>query len=78
MFLFKIFFLFIVSWVFVAAQHFFSLVAVNRGYSLVGAWVSHCGGFSRCRAQALGHANFSSCGMWAQELWLPGSRAQAQ
>ena len=24
------------------------------------------------------HVGFSSCGMWAQELQLPGSRAQAQ
>ena len=24
------------------------------------------------------HTGFSNCGMWAQELWLPGSRAQAQ
>ena len=30
-----------------------------------GAWVSHCGGFSFCRARALGTA-FSSCGLWAQ------------
>ena len=24
------------------------------------------------------HAGFSSCGTWAQQLWLTGSRAQAQ
>ena len=24
------------------------------------------------------HAGFSSCGLWAQQLWLAGSRAQAQ
>ena len=27
-----------------------------------GAWASHCGGFSCCRAQALGLSGFSSCG----------------
>ena len=30
----------------------------------------HCGGFSCCGARALG--------TWAQQLWLVGSRAQAQ
>lgn len=32
----------------------FSLVMVERGYSSFGAWASHCGGISCCRAQALG------------------------
>ena len=27
---------------------------------------SHCCGFSHCRAWALGHVGFSSCGIWAQ------------
>ena len=35
-----------------------------------GAWVSHCGGLSCCGAWALGTR--------AQQLWLEGSRAQAQ
>ena len=39
---------------------------------------SHCGGFSCCRARGLGYACFSSYGTWAQQLWLLGSRAQAQ
>ena len=50
-----------------------------------GAWASHCGAFSCCRAQALGTrasvvavGGLSSCGGWAQQLWLVGSRAQAQ
>ena len=47
-----------------------SLVAVSWGYSLsCCARASHCCSFSWCRAQALG------CRL--QELWLPGSRAQA-
>ena len=39
-------------------------------------WVSHCSGFSSCRAWALRQLGFSSCGTWAQlprSLWdLPG------
>ena len=27
---------------------------------------------------ALGHTGFSSCGTWAQYMWLPGSREEAQ
>ena len=37
---------------------------------------SHCGGFTR-GAQAPGHEGFSRCGLWAQQLWLTGSRALA-
>ena len=44
----------------------FSLVVVSRGYS-----VSGCGLLtavaSRCRAQALEYAGFSSCSSWALE-----------
>ena len=59
-----------------------------------GAQASCCGGFSCCRARALGtrasvvaahrlstcgtwaleHVDFSSCSMWAQQLWHSGSR----
>ena len=40
-----------------------------------GAWASHGGSFS---LQSTGfRAHFSSCSTWAQELRLPGSRAQA-
>ena len=50
----------------------------GRGYSLL--W---CAGFSLrwlLLLQSTGSrcAGFSSCGMWAQQLWLVGSRAQAQ
>ena len=38
---------------------------------------SHRDGLPCCGAWALAHTGFS-CGKWAQELWLPGSRAQAQ
>ena len=39
----------------------FSLVVAESGGLLhsSGAWVSHGGGFSCCRAQALGHAGLS-------------------
>ena len=39
---------------------------------------SHGSGFSCCRAWALGQRGFSSLGMWAEQLWLLGLRAQAQ
>ena len=42
-----------------------SQVELSGGYSLVEA--SRCSGFSCCRAQALGHTGFSSCGSWAQQ-----------
>ena len=55
-----------------------SLVAASGGYSLL-----RCAGFSLrwlLLLQSMGsrRAGFSSCGAWAQWLWLVGSRAQAQ
>ena len=42
-------------------------------------WASHCSGFSCCRwSMGSRRVGFSSCSMWAQQLWLAGSRAQAQ
>ena len=63
--------------VFVAA-HGLSLVAASRGYSLL--W---CVGFSMpwlllFRSTVSRRVGFSSCGTWAQQLWLAGSRARAQ
>ena len=46
--------------------------------SSCSAGASHCGGFSCCRARTLGFEGVSSSGTWAQQLQLPGSRAQAQ
>ena len=56
----------------------FSLVASSGGYSLL-----RCVGFSLrwlLLLQSTGsrHVGFRSCGKWAQQLWLAGSRAQAQ
>ena len=75
--LFYIFIYFWLHWVFIAACGL-SLVVASRGYSLL-----QCAGFSLwwlLLLQSMGsrHAGFSSCGMWAQQLWLTGSRAQAQ
>ena len=56
----------------------FSLVVMRGGYSLVVMKGLLIVVTSCCGVQALGHTSFSSCGTWAQELWFPGSRAQAQ
>ena len=71
-------------WVFVAARRF-SLVAARAGATLrCGVRASHCGGFSCCRAWALGARTsvvvargLSSCGSWALERKLSscGTRA---
>ena len=83
-FFFKIYlFIFWLRWVFVAA-HGLSLV-VARGATLrYGVQASHCGGFSCCRARALGARasvvvarGLSSCGSRALERRLSscGTRA---
>ena len=54
----------------------FSLVAASGGATLCcGAQASHCGGFSCCKARALGArasvavvCRLSSCGSWALEV----------
>ena len=56
----------------------FSLVAASGGYSSL--W---CAGFSLRWLLLLWstgwrHVGFGSCGMRAQQLWLVGSRVQAQ
>ena len=57
--------------------HVGSVVVVCR-LSSYGTWALEHRNFSSCGTRALGHAGFSSCGAWAQQLWLEGSRAQAQ
>ena len=64
-------------WVFIAV-HELSLVAASQGYSSL-----RCAGFSfqwllQLRSTDSRSASFSSCGTRAQQLWLTGSRAQAQ
>ena len=80
----KINYLFLVHWVFVAVRGL-SLVAVSGGYSSLrcvgfSLW---CAGLSLrwfllLRSMGSRRMDFSSCGSWAQELWLAGSRVQAQ
>ena len=57
-FLKKLFF--VSAGVFIAV-HELSQVVAGGGYSLVAVCGLHCGGFSCCRAQALGRLGFSSC-----------------
>ena len=70
-------FYFWLHWVFFAA-HGLSLVAASGGYSSL--W---CAGFSLwwlllLQSTGCRRAGFSSCGTWAQQLWLASSRVQAQ
>ena len=76
-YLFILFIYFWLCWVFVAARGL-SLVAASEGHSPL-----QCAGLSLpwpLLLQSTGsrRADFSSCGMWAQQPWLMGSRAQAQ
>ena len=80
-FLNKFIYLFIIyfwlHWVFVAARGL-SLVVASRAYSSL-----RCMGFSLqwpllLRSMGSRHAGFNSCSTRAQQLWLAGSRAQAQ
>ena len=62
---------FCVHWVFITAQTFLWLWRVGSTRHC-GAQASHCGGFSYCGAQALGHG--LSSGTWASLLhvmWEP-------
>ena len=70
-------YLFSAALVFVAARGL-SLFAASGGYSSL-----QCMGFSLrwlllLPSMGSRRAGFSSCGMSAQQLWLTGSRAQAQ
>ena len=64
-------FFFLQHWAFLAFLCRLSPVAASEGYSSCGARASHCGGFSCCRAQALGAwasavaaLKLRSCGVW--------------
>ena len=63
--------------VFVAA-HGLSLVAASRGLSSLWCAGSSLKWLLLLRSTGSRCAGFSSCGTWAQQLWLTGSRAQAQ
>ena len=75
--LFLKFIYFWLRWVFVAVRGL-SLVAASGGYSSL--WWA---GFSLrwlllLRSMGSRCMGFSSCGTWVQQLWLAGSRVQAQ
>ena len=77
LFFLKLFIYFWLHRVFISARGL-SLVAVSRSYSLL-----RCTAFSLrwlLSLQSTGprHTGFSSCGTRPQQLWLAGSRAQAQ
>ena len=72
-----LFIYFWLPWVFVAARGLSPVVA-SGATPRCGARGSHWGGPCCCRARAPGRMGFSSCGTQAQQLWLVGSRAQAQ
>ena len=76
-FLFTLFVYFWLRWVFVAACGLF-LVVASRGYSSL--WCAGQSLWWLLLLQSMGsrRMGFSSCGMRAQQLWLTGSRAQAQ
>ena len=65
----NVLFIYWLRWVLVAVLRL-SLVAASGGYSLLGAWASHCSGFSCCGARALG-ARASV--VVAHGLWSAGS-----
>ena len=72
-------------WVFAVARAFLQLQQMlatlqlqHAGFSL--QWLlllqSRVSAVACCRIGSLGHASFSNCGSWAQQLWLPGPRTQ--
>ena len=56
---------------------FFSSCSEQGLLSSCSVMASHCGGFSCCRAWALGHVGFSSYGSWTLEHRLNGFDARA-
>ena len=64
-------------WVLIAVHGLFSSCREWGPVPSCSVQASYHGGIS-CGTWAPGHVGFSSFSMWAQKLWLPGSRAQAQ
>ena len=64
-------------WVFVAVRGL-SLVAVRGGQTSLRCTVFSLRWPLLLWSMGSRHASFSSCGTWAQQLWLVGSIAQAQ
>ena len=77
-YLFKKIFIYLwLCWVFVAMCRLSPVGGEQGATPCCGAWASHCRGLS-LRSTGSRHAGLSSCGTWAQQLWLVGSRPQAQ
>ena len=83
--LFILFIYFWLCWVFVAARWLSLQLRRARATLCCGARASHCGGFSCCRARALGTQasviaarGLSSCGLRALECRLSSCGARAQ
>ena len=55
----------------------FSFCGEGGLLSSCSAGASHCGGYSRCGGQALGHVGFDSCNEWTPERGLSSCGAQA-
>ena len=78
------FFFFLIFILFLAALglccHAWAFPQLQRAGATLrcGAQASHCGGFSCCRARALGAWASVVVARGFQQLWLAGSRAQAQ
>ena len=72
-----LFIYFWLPWVFVAA-HGLSLAAASGGYSSLWRTGFPLWWLLLLWSTGSRHAGFSSCGTRAQQLWLAGSRAQAQ
>ena len=72
--------LFIYFWLYLVfvAVHRLSLVAASRGYPSLRCTVFPLQWLLLLQSMGSRHTGFSSCGMWAQQLWLTGSTAPAQ
>ena len=64
-------------WVFIAACGL-SLVAASGGYSSLRCMGCSLRWLLLLQSTGSRRVGFSSCGTWAQQLWLPGSGAQTQ
>ena len=69
---------FTVAWAVLQLQRVVATLQLQRaGFSLLQLLLLQSrDSVACCRIGALGHAGISNCGSWAQQLWLPGSRAQ--
>ena len=72
-----LYFCFWLCWV-SGAAHRLSLVVASAGYSQVAVGRFSLPWLLLLQSTGFRHAGFSTCGTWAPQLRLPGSRAPAQ